>query len=632
MSQKCLKCVQNNPKKKKENEDGEQEDAPPKKVAKTEATAVAATTGNLMDELVREQTPEMVEATGGELPLLHQTQTPQQQPTYLLQSQLSQPQQVQRSPPHEAASERNWAMLHAAGITTLAQAQMAAKVAFKDDLPWPALYDPAAHFPKPQPLPARLQFVSWKVPSGHGAATGPWCFAPDDELRMVRPVYEEVWKRFLEVFHARLTRKGLLIIGHPGIGKTYLLDLLLSWHLFTHPHVPVVAIAIGKFQIFIKVDGKTPRRFVIGHAGITPTQFADQLKQWGMKQGDPLLVLHDIKKKLDLPYKLDLLDELKQHFDVTCVVSSSPDRNTWIEFTKAFQNYTKFYLPVLSETEARDFVAKMADGPPSDATVSQWLNLVGGVPRHLTSQLAVDSAVDTQKQNAPKVEYDPVASGTDYPTDTIVCMVPAAGYHEARFDFISNNACQLWMKHMKATDPGRLLKALRAGGDDQATRDALGRFFEAWVISLVRSGSCLSRHPLRPGEPPRVLEPWALPQGLTTSSYPGNDPKKIVGTTQDTLWVPESAQFPVVDCVIVRARASPTSRASATLIQVTVASSHHPKLAEAAELFDALTANGIDVLDFVWVVDATSTLNRWQSLEGGAELPAYDNTPHLQWH
>ena len=284
---------------------------------------------------------------------------------------------------------------------------------------------------------------------------------------------------------------------------------------------------------------------------------------------------------------------------------------------------------MLSEGEARDFAAKMADEPPSDATVSQWLNLVGGVPRHLTSQLAVDSAVELQKLNAPRVEYDPVSSGTDYPTDTIVCMVPAAGYRKTRFGFVSNNACQLWMKYMKATDPGRLLKSLRADGDDQATRDALGRFFEAWVISVVQSGSCLSRHPLRPGEPPGVLERWALPQGLATSHYPGDDPKMIVGTTQDTLWVPESAQFPVVDCVIVRARASPTCRARATLIQVTVASSHHPKLAKAAELFDALTANGIDVLDFVWVVDATSALNCWQSLQGGEELPAYDNTPQF---
>ena len=301
----------------KENEDGQQECAPPKKVAKTEATAVAATAGKPMDELVRERTTEAVETAGGE-----QTPSspPQAQPSKHQDAQqqpamLAQPQQVQPSPPRRsegAVNERILAALHRA-VVTLAQVtafvQMAAKVTFKDDLPWPALYDPAAHFPKPQPLPARLQFVSWKVPSGHGAATGPWCFAPN-ELRMVRPVYEEVWKRFLEVFHAPLTRKGFLIIGHPGIGKTYLLDLLLSWHLFTHPHVPVVVIAIEGFQVFIKVDGKTPKRFVISHAPIKKTEFTDQLKQWGMKQGDPLLVLHDIKESTQLPFQGALLSEL----------------------------------------------------------------------------------------------------------------------------------------------------------------------------------------------------------------------------------------------------------------------------------------------------------------------------------
>ena len=150
---------------------------------------------------------------------------------------------------------------------------------------------------------------------------------------------------------------------------------------------------------------------------------------------------------------------------------------------------------------------------------------------------------------------------------------------------------------------------------------------------LCESGSCLSRHSLRPGEPPGMLEPWALPRSLAISYFPGSDAKKIVGTTQDTLWVPESAQFPVVNCVVVRVPASSTSRASATLIQVTVASSHHPKLANAEELFKALAANGIDVVDFFWVVDASSKLNQWQSLEGRDKLPAddeppaYDNTP-----
>ena len=547
-----------------------------------------------MGELVPEHTTKAAETTGGEhaVSLLRQAQP-------LLQ-------QVQ--PP---GSNQN-------------QAQIPAQAAFKDDLPWPALYDPAAHFPKPQPFPPHLQFVSWRAPSG--AATGPWCFA-DDELRMVRQVYEAVWQRYLEVLHSDYHRKGLLIIGHPGIGKTCLLDLLLSWHLFTHAQIPVVAVAIGKYQVFIKVDGKTPKRFVILQSDIKSTQFVDQLKLWGMKPGDPLVVLHDIKKPHELPYKMDLLNELKWNFKVTCVVASSPQHDNWGGFVKEFV-HSEFYLPLLSETEARDFVANTHPAPvPSDATVSHWFYLVGGVPRHLTDQAVVVAAVKRQERSVPKVEYDPVGSGTDNETNAIVCMVPDAEYSGTQFGFVSKNACHLWTQYTKKTNPGKLLRALRAAGNDQVTRDVWGRVFEAWAISLVRSGSCLSRHSLRPGEPPGMLEPWALPRSLAISYFPGSDAKKIVGTAQDTLWVPESAQFPVVDCVIVRALASPTSRTSATLIQVTVASSHHPKLANAVELFDALATNGIDVVDFVWVVDASSKLNQWQSLEGGKKLPAYDNTP-----
>lgn len=104
----------------------------------------------------------------------------------------------------------------------------------------------------------------------------------------------------------------------------------------------------------------------------------------------PLLVLHDIKKSLHLPYNLDLLSKLKQNFDVTCVVSSSPDRNNWIEFSKAFQNFSKFYLPVLSEAEARDFVAKMADGPPSDASGIFGLGCPRRPPSHDEPSCSLD--------------------------------------------------------------------------------------------------------------------------------------------------------------------------------------------------------------------------------------------------
>ena len=45
------------------------------------------------------------------------------------------------------------------------------------------------------------------------------------------------------------------------------------------------------------------------------TQFVNQLKLWGMKPGDPLVVLHDIKKPHELPYKMAPVEhELKWNF------------------------------------------------------------------------------------------------------------------------------------------------------------------------------------------------------------------------------------------------------------------------------------------------------------------------------
>ena len=294
----------------------------------------AAATGKAVGGLVPERTTKAAETMGGEqtVSLLRQAQPLQQQQAHQQQSMLAQPEQVQPPPPGE--KRRRWERedlgsaarsesppLPQGGdsqaksaLRQQSQAQMPAQVTFKDDLPWPALYDPAAHFPKAQPFPAHLQFVSCRAPSG--AATGPWCFAKH-ELRMVRQVYGAVWQRYLEVLHSPPVDngKGLLIIGHPGIGKTYLLDLLLSWHLFTNPQIPVVAVAIGEYQVFIKVDGKMPKRFVIAQSDIKPDEFVDQLKLWGMKPGDPLVVLHDVKNPYELPYKMDLLNKLKWNFE-----------------------------------------------------------------------------------------------------------------------------------------------------------------------------------------------------------------------------------------------------------------------------------------------------------------------------
>ena len=100
-----------------------------------------------------------------------------------------------------------------------------------------------------------------------------------------------------------------------------------------------------------------------------------------------------------------LLDNLSEIFKVTCVLASSPDLDNWRDFYKASDRYATFILPTLTLAEAHDFVQSTANPVPDSATVSKWFEMVGGVPRHLTSQAAVDAAVLMQKnptkQNNP---------------------------------------------------------------------------------------------------------------------------------------------------------------------------------------------------------------------------------------
>ena len=482
---------------------------------------------------------------------------------------------------------------------------------FKDDLAWPTLFDPAACLPKSTAL-------AWVC-----TTNGPWCFS-DDEDRMVRQVYEEVWKRFEEVRKAPGRKKGLLIKGHPGIGKSYLLDLLLSWSLFTQPTVPVIAIAVQGFHIFINTDGKTPKRiFVRRHDAF---RFPDLLIKFGVKEGSELVVLHDIKSSPELPFQGELLGNLFLNFKVTCVVASSPDQKNFAGFRKACTNcFRLFILPTLTFDEARAFTKHMNQNV-SDATFAEWFDIVGGVPRHLTSQEEVDIVAASQKSSAPRVMFDPISSGTDRETNKIIQAVPHGDYRGETFDFISNNACREWMKKQDASNSSRLLQRLREC-KESGIRDALGRFFENWVISKLQKGETFCRMSLE--KQGAVLERWDLPSSLTVARFPGDEPKKIESTAQDMLWVPYSSKFPVVDCVITRAKPAPTGTAAveATLIQVTVASEHRPKQAPTEQLFKALEANNIKRVEFVWVVDSQSTLNKKQALASGGSCAAYDSTP-----
>ena len=87
--------------------------------------------------------------------------------------------------------------------------------------------------------------------------------------------------------------------------------------------------------------------------------------------------------------------------------------------------------------------------------------------------------------------------------------------------------------------------------------------------------------------------------------------------------------FLVVDCVITRAKTNETGPATVdgTLIQVTVASEHRPEQAPTQKLFGALETNKINTVEFVWVVDSQSTLNKRQKLAGSGSCDAYKKTP-----
>ena len=139
-----------------------------------------------------------------------------------------------------------------------------------------------------------------------------WPFIVNNNQLAVRSAYQTVWNRFVEVSGKRTWKQqvcGLLIKGHPGIGKTCLLNLLLSWGLHEYPTVPVLTIAARGFELFVNVGGNRPMRYVMKR-GKGFDLDSDTLIKHGVKQGGKLTVLHDIKKGTSLPYQCGLIENL----------------------------------------------------------------------------------------------------------------------------------------------------------------------------------------------------------------------------------------------------------------------------------------------------------------------------------
>ena len=149
------------------------------------------------------------------------------------------------------------------------------------------------------------------------------------------------------------------------------------------------------------------------------------------------------------------------------------------------------------------------------------------------------------------------------------------------------------------------------------------------MISLLKSDFGFSRRKLDDGKLDDgklvrgMLEPWVVrtAKKFTVAFYPGNDATSVKKTGVDTLYIPQSSQFPVVDAVIVSAKGD------ATLIQVTVSAEHKPKAEAVQALLDKLEENELKVKSFVWVVDMSSGLKKKQGTSGLGVADTYNALP-----
>ena len=304
--------------------------------------------------------------------------------------------------------------------------------------------------------------------------------------RMIRPKeYQRVWKD-LETSRriAGLKLHGFLLTGHPGIGKSHLLDVLLAASLHKYPDVPVLAITSGTTQLFTNCPKDGPKRYTVvvpdGQSGL----FASELsRSWSLQEGSPLLVLHDIKHGT---YRGALVDSLAKRFSATCVLASSPKQSHYHEFLKSCGGLT-YFLPVLSKKEARAFVDHFASH--NSALFEKQFADVGGVPRHLVLDgECLTSELDRQDHAAASVPFEPLSDSPEEIRHNILMPVVSACRRKiVACDFVSHRAFRCWRErqthsHHQANENARQM------GDPETTHSVIGIVASVPHIQSVVNG------------------------------------------------------------------------------------------------------------------------------------------------
>ena len=321
---------------------------------------------------------------------------------------------------------------------------------------WTTLHDPHAARPKGG---KKLSFIT--------ADKGDWCFSPEEPERMIRiSEHPLVWQRLKDLRNMKLSHAGLLLVGHPGIGKTLFLDVLLSWSLHADPKVPVVVIAAEGVTIFATVNGQQ-KRYYVAMEDFHPDEVCKLLLRHCSPDSE-VIVLHDIKTSNTLCYKSGFIGTLAKEFRVSCVLASSPKEDNYKDFEKDFKGYgvfDRFYLPTLTYDEAREYVIHFARDCTAE-DFDEWYYAVGGVPRDLTNSKAVEDAKRKQKQAVKTLAFDigykPETHGADEDTHVLVQGIP---YDDRRwvdvYDFVSGHARELWIGRQGKAAMQKLFRRMR---------------------------------------------------------------------------------------------------------------------------------------------------------------------------
>jgi len=454
---------------------------------------------------------------------------------------------------------------------------------------------------------------------------GPWCFEPENPQRMIRAAeYPRVWdhvKRMLANCAPTAKRHGLRILGPAGVGKTRLLDVLLSWSLHDFPEVPVVVVGQSFVSLFVHAADRGGERRLAVDGG--PRTFTSKgaaiLRRAGVPKDAAVVVLHDGPTD-GFPFQHVMLSNLVKDFAVVCVVAgdfgNAGEHKQFLKWAATSKQHT--LLPTLAAEEARTFAMQSIPDLGADEC-DEMIDTVGGICRHLASRERASAAAAAQQ---PMLAAD----------EALVCVVPSADRETVEdHDFVAPRSRRKWLE---STAPEQIWASIEDRCRRHTTgtaRDVLRRLFRDWFVLdyLHRDGGpaehALIRKRLDPrGDP----EPWTINRtAMTTVRFPGGTVSRVLPAPpgRPTLYVALRSDFPVaIDIILV-------AEARATLVAVTATDAVALPAGPVADLLATLTTNGLVVDSLVWVTHPWCNLKSPQRVtpEDAETAAAFEAIPQF---